>query len=95
MRASGLYRDSNMNYSGFFFLMNFLDEKLRLYLGDDGLVGYFLKRRGKNLLKMRDKRIWKSLNEIDLRLRANYDNAPTAKYGQEHSIWDSWALIVM
>ena len=81
------------------------DEKLRLYLGEDGIIGCFLKERGKNLIKMRDKylseveerykRIWDSLNEIDLRQRANYDlNEPPVKYGQGHSIWDSWSSIV-
>ena len=81
------------------------DEKLRLYLGEDGIIGCLLKERGKKLLKMRDKylseveerykSIWKSLNEIDLRQRANYDlNAPAVLYGQEHSIWDSWSSII-
>ena len=78
------------------------DEKLRLYLGDDGIC--FLKKRGENLLKMREKylseiekaheRIWNSLNEIDLRQRANFDYAPIAVNGQDHPIWDSWSYRV-
>ena len=38
-------------------------------------------------------RIWNSLNEIDLRQRANFDYAPIAINGQDHSIWDSWSTI--
>ena len=81
------------------------DEKLRLYLVEDVIIGSFLKERGKKLLKMREKYlseiekvnniIWKSLNEIDLWQRANFDlNAPTAQYGQDHPIWDSWNTII-
>ena len=81
------------------------DEKLRLYLGDDGTIGPMLKQRGKALIRMRDKfkskvqeqfdMVMNSLNNIDLRLRANYDlNAPNPTYGQEHSIWDAWSNII-
>ena len=80
------------------------DEKLRLYLGDDGIIGICIRERGKVLIKMREKFLSKmqeefdrgmnSLNETDLRLRANYDfNAPNSLNGQDHSIWDSWANI--
>ena len=73
-------------------------------MGDDGIIGIFLKERGKVLIKMREKFLSKmqeefdrgmnSLNETDLRLRANYDfNAPNTLSGQDHSIWDSWANI--
>ena len=80
------------------------DEKLKQYLGDDGTIGPMLKQRGKQLIRMRNKflskvqeqheRVMDSLNDIDLRLRANYDlNVPNPTYGQEHSIWDSWSNI--
>ena len=80
------------------------DKKLRLYLGDDGIIGSLLKERGKVLIKMREKYLSKrqeqfdrgmnSLNETDLRLRANYDfNAQNPINGEDHSIWNSWANI--
>ena len=81
------------------------DEKLRQYLGDDGAVGFVLKKRGKFLIEMRNKFLSKvqekyekdmsMLNELDLWQRANFDlNSPTAVYGQEHTIWDSWNTIM-
>ena len=78
---------------------------MRLYLGDDGVIAPMLKNRGKGLIKMReffllkvqeqfDKEIY-SLNQIDLRLRANYDfNEPNPTYGENHLIWDSWSKII-
>ena len=85
-------------------IQEYEDKKLRLYLGEDGVVGSVLKERGKVLIRIRDKFLseleekyekeMKSLNEIDLRQRANYDlTEPMPVYGQDHPIWDSWSRI--
>ena len=69
------------------------DKKLKLYLGDDGIIGSMLKKRGKVLMILKEKFLSKvqeqfdremdSLNKIDLHLRANYDlNAPYPTTGK-------------
>ena len=81
------------------------DKKLKLYLGDDGIIGPCLRERGKVLLRLRElflskvqeqfDKVMDSLNKIDLRLRANYDlKAPNPIYGQDHSIWTTWSTII-